>query len=466
MIKYESLIFLCSIVFCFNASAQNIHITACQGNVDRLDSLLQHMPINVKDDRGRSLLHWAVACRQKEVIEFLVDQGIDVNGEDGQGATPLHIAVRFNNEAYFDLLVDLQESEDWANQYGTSLLELAILKQNFTIAKKLIENGVDINSTNTRGSTPLEISMRTGANDISELLVSKGADETKVRTIELHGAYMGQTNPGLIPKLFAPNFISTEEHEFGSVFNSNATEFYYGVDVNGKNEIRYSELIGEKWSKPKVLLSHDRYGYNDPFLSPDENRLYFITKRALDGSGEEKEDHDIWYIEKTKNDWSEPINAGPNINSDGNEYYISFTSDGTMYFSSNVNAPDERKQSDYDVYYSKFIDGEFQEAVSLGDSINTHEYEADVFVAPDESYLIFCAIRPDGLGMGDLYISFKNADGTWTKSTNMGEPVNTENHELCPFVTTDGRYLLYTSNQDIYWVDAKFIEVIRERNSK
>ena len=160
----------------------------------------------------------------------------------------------------------------------------------------------------------------------------------------------------------------------------------------------------------------------------------------------EEFDHDIWYVEKTENGWSDPINAGPNINSNGSEYYISFTNDGTMYFSSNREA-----LSNFDIYSSKILDEEFQKAIPLDDSINTAHYEADVFVDPDESYIIFCANRPKGLGMGDLYISFKNADGTWSQSKNMGEPINSGYHELCPFVSKDGKYLFYTSNEDIYF---------------
>ena len=264
--------------------------------------------------------------------------------------------------------------------------------------------------------------------------------------------YLKQKPPSTVSEIFAPNIISKEdEYEFGSVFNEDATEFFYGVAVNGKEEIRYSKLIGTNWSAPKTILKHKQYGYNDPFLSPDENRLYFISRRALDGFGEPK-DYDIWYVERVDNKWSDPINAGPKINSDRNEYYISFTNDGTMYFSSNKVA------SNFDIYSSKFIDGEFQKTIPLSDSINTSGYEADVFIAPDESYIIFCATRQDGLGRGDLYISFKSIDGTWSKSINMGERINTKNHELCPFVSKDGKYFFYTSNQDIYWVSAKVLE--------
>lgn len=270
-------------------------------------------------------------------------------------------------------------------------------------------------------------------------------------------SYLGQQPPSMTPEVFAPSIISKKGvSEFGSVFNKDATEFFYGVDTNQGTEIRYSKLQGNTWSAPKTILSNKAYGYNDPFLSPDEQRLYFISQKALEGSGA-KQDHDIWYVEKQGNNWSQPINAGPNINSTGEEYYMSFTKDGTMYFSSN------KEKNNFDIYASQYANGEFQKAVSLGNAINTSNYEADVFVDPKETYVIFCARRPEGLGRGDLYISFKNTDGTWTTSINMGTTINTKGHELCPFVTKDGKYLFYTSNQDIYWVSAKVIEELRNQ---
>ncbi|OEK05620.1 hypothetical protein BFP71_16075 [Roseivirga misakiensis] len=291
--------------------------------------------------------------------------------------------------------------------------------------------------------------------------MSQGADESRVRSFTVRGSYLGQTPPRLERKVFAPNFISTEEYEFGSVFNAAGTEFYYAVEKGGKPFIRYTKLENGAWSQPVTILSSDKYGYNDPFLSPDENRLYFISKRSLDGNSA-KDDHDIWYVKREGDAWSEPINAGPNINSEFNEYYISFTQTGTMYFASNVNASANRKQSNQDIYYSKFIDGKFQKPVVLGSAINTENYEADVFIAPDESYLIFCSTRPEGLGRGDLYISFKNDNGGWSEAVNMGELVNTEHHELCPYVTPDGKYMLYTSNEDIYWISTEVFEQLKK----
>ena len=174
--------------------------------------------------------------------------------------------------------------------------------------------------------------------------------------------YLKQKPPSMVPEVFAPDLISSKNNqEFGSVFSKDGTEFFYGVNVNNKAEIRYAKLIGDEWTESQTILSHEKYGFNDPFLSTDEKRLYFISEMSIDGLNA-KDDIDIWYVEKNKTGWSEPINAGPSINSEKNEFYISFTQDGTMYFSSNVGAPD------FDIYRSKSVEGKFQKAESLGDT--------------------------------------------------------------------------------------------------
>jgi len=275
--------------------------------------------------------------------------------------------------------------------------------------------------------------------------------------------YLAQDQPTTTPKIFAKDLISkSDQSEFGSVFSKDGKEFFYGVDINGRTEIRFVQSEKGEWTESRTILSHEKYGYNDPFLSPDENELYYISNQPMNGKGEPK-DIDIWYSKRTKQGWSEPINAGPNINSDKEEYYISFTNKGTMYFSTNVNA-EEKRQGDFDIYTSERINGQYQLKQKLGPAINTNAYEADVFIAPDESYMIFCANRQNvGLGRGDLYISFKDANGDWTPSKNMGAPINSKNHELCPFVTADGKYLFYTSNQDIYWVSTEIFQSIKNK---
>ncbi|SFR51909.1 WD40-like Beta Propeller Repeat [Robiginitalea myxolifaciens] len=420
------------LMFLQGIRGQNIFRTVCSGDQVRLDSMLTTTSIDTLDRRGRTLLHWAVACKQSEVLNNLLDR---------------------------------QKDTEWQARHGGALLELIVFYDNEPAIEKLIQAGININQKNTRGSTALEIAQRLGKEEIANALLLKGADPGLVRNYELKGRYLGQVTPGSTPELFAPNFISTEEQEFGSVFNRAGNEFYFGVDIGSRNEIRRSKMEGNRWSKPEVIVAHEKYGYNDPFLSNDEERLYFISNQALDGAGEPK-DIDIWYCERTDEGWSEPINAGSNINTPEDEYYISFASAGTMYFSSNGHprsdsSDTDSTRTDHDIYYSEFKQGEFQPPVRLPESINTAAYEADVYIAPDESYIIFCSTREEGLGGGDLYISFKDANGTWSEAINMGDDINSDAYEFCPYVTPDGKFLFYTSNMDIYWVSTTVLEGMR-----
>jgi hypothetical protein len=132
----------------------------------------------------------------------------------------------------------------------------------------------------------------------------------------------------------------------------------------------------------------------------------------------------------------------------------------------------------------------------LDTNINTIYTEGTPYISKDGSFLIFTSAgRDDGIGMMDLYISFKNEDGSWTKARNMGEPINLPGQiTRFPRMSPDGKYLFYWCNVkneksvidslspvekglrvykpyrpedkkdgDIYWVDAKIIEQLKAK---
>jgi hypothetical protein len=140
------------------------------------------------------------------------------------------------------------------------------------------------------------------------------------------------------------------------------------------------------------------------------------------------------------------------------------TGGGILYFSSSKSGYGKA-----DVHCAKFKEGIFQKSENIGPPVNTEYRENDVFIASDESFLIFVSSdRPDSLGSGDLYISFRKLDGSWTEPVNMGQPINSSELEYCPVVSPDGKYLFFTSrrrgNDDIYWMDAMIIDDLRPRD--
>jgi len=145
-----------------------------------------------------------------------------------------------------------------------------------------------------------------------------------------------------------------------------------------------------------------------------------------------------------------------------NQYYPTLSFDKTLYFSTQrSNSIGQR-----DVYKATLRNGKYDKIENLGLNVNTKYDEGDAFIAPDESYIIVCGMgRPDCLGSGDLYISFRKKDDDWTKSKHMGNRINSPDSDYCPYVSPNGKYFFFTSRRtgadDIYWVDAKVIEELK-----
>lgn len=277
------------------------------------------------------------------------------------------------------------------------------------------------------------------------------------------------SSAGFKAKLYAPGVISKpDRHEFGSVISHDGRVLYFGVDTGNQRHELWRSIRGEdgRWQEPKVFLSHPEYRYFDPFIHPTKDQLYFLSNRPHPSKAANPEDSDIWFIEREAGQWSEPRWLGPPVNTAAKEFFVSFSDDGTIYFSSNVAAAGTESPSNFDIYSAEPAAQGFKAPRRLGTGVNTGAYEADVFVAPDGSYVIFATTRRSGFGRGDLFVSFRGENGRFQRAANLGEAVNTEGHELCPFVTRDGSTLLFTSRQDIYSIDASVLDAFRPQSSR
>jgi Tol biopolymer transport system component len=201
----------------------------------------------------------------------------------------------------------------------------------------------------------------------------------------------------------------------------------------------FSRFENGKWRAPQVAPFSGQYSDYDPFISPDGNKLFFISNRPVDNNP--KKDYDIWVVEKMNGGWSAPKNLGVPINNDADQFYPSVAANGTMYFSTIK----REEKSGFDLYRSKFVDGKYTEPEKLSDAVNSQFAEIDACIAPDESYIVFASYnRPEELGRGDLYISF-NENGVWTPAKNLGEKINSNAREYCPILSPDGKYFFFTS---------------------
>ncbi|XP_073427452.1 acyl-CoA-binding domain-containing protein 6 isoform X1 [Dendrobates tinctorius] len=79
-----------------------------ENNISRISHALSMgtIDVNVTDDEGRSLLHWACDRGRTEMVSILLFHNADINMQDAEGQTPLHYASACEFSDIVDLLLD------------------------------------------------------------------------------------------------------------------------------------------------------------------------------------------------------------------------------------------------------------------------------------------------------------------------------------------------------------------------
>ncbi|GAA6154143.1 TolB family protein [Pseudoteredinibacter isoporae] len=269
---------------------------------------------------------------------------------------------------------------------------------------------------------------------------SYGDDEFPTLT----GPYMGQKPPGMKAEPFAPGIISTSGWEIEAMFAPGMTEFYF--TTRGGKRVRPT-VIGFRqhdnvWRK---YLEFTRDG--EVTFSPDGQRMHMAEG----------------YRDRVADDWSERKSLGPMFErEDWGIMRLTASAQGTYVF-------DDYKSGDV-IRVSRIDGGVRQAPVQLPAVVNSGRWTAHPFIAPDESYLIWDSEREGGYGESDLYISFRQSDGAWGPAINMGDAVNSDKWDAYASVTPDGKYILFNrsidddDNVDIYWIDARIIDVLRAKS--
>jgi Tol biopolymer transport system component len=205
----------------------------------------------------------------------------------------------------------------------------------------------------------------------------------------------------------------------------------------------------DDWGEPTNLgpMVNSSSDDGSPGISADGLSLYFSSGRP-GGSG----NADLWVATRptTAADWGTPVNLGPTVNSGAGEVWPSISADGLqLYFSEwEVYRPGGYGDSDMWVTTRHTVSDPWATPVNLGPIVNSSARDTSPSISADGLSLFFHSNRLGGYGDGDLWITTRaTKDDDWGAPVNLGPPVNSSAEEGAPSISADGLSLFFHSNR-------------------
>lgn len=325
------------------------------------------------------------------------------------------------------------------------------------------------------------------------LAAGDSGPEKPVRDEIPNRLYFGQQPPGETPELFAPGIVSTAAHELAVTISADLKEFYVSrSSLNWATSIVCFRKSASGWSGPELAPFIKGLGDVYPFYSADEDAIFFNSERPLPGSDAGPPVRTIWVTRRAGAGWSEPRILSDQLDPGLHLTHPSVAASGNVYFNSTL----DDSLGGSDIYVLEKTGSGYGKIRNLGAAVNSEHQEFHPFISPGEDYLVFDARRPEGFGGNDLYVSFRQPDGGWSKAVNLGAKINSESSDMRAFVSPDGRYLFFSSmranpqgkldddhptyeafakiiygpgngSQDIYWVSTAGIHELKgNRNAR
>jgi peptidoglycan-associated lipoprotein len=250
--------------------------------------------------------------------------------------------------------------------------------------------------------------------------------------------------------------INTAFNEGEACLNDKYGEMYFtrcGVEKKKQLgcQIYVSKKKGNSWDVPEIIvLGPDSFSYGQPSLSEDELTLYFSSNMEGGYGG-----HDIWMVKRTKKNkpWDKPINLGPNINTDGDEYYPYIREDPTdpnlhvLYFASDGLLG----MGGLDIFKVEKSGDSWGKPVNMKYPINSSADDFAIIFEGKQEQGYFSSDRKGGKGSDDIYSFYEpplvfSLQGTICNDSSLTTPKEVLKGATITLVGSDGTSIICTTD--------------------
>ncbi|GFQ95251.1 patatin-like phospholipase [Trichonephila clavata] len=210
--------------------------------------------VSVTDALGRSVVHYAAQEGHKEIVDALINNGVDIKKPDELGKTALHYAARYNHgtEVVSCLLENAKDCINSKDKNGRTAVYYAA-QQGYTKSsrkeKKEGEKEIDVIAIkDNHDNTLLHIAARKGHFTVVEFLLGEGAGVSVANNsgkVPISYAAEGCTKSNnSSPTYFAPKYLEVSQEKRvlvdGGVFANNPAACAY---ANSKKLFPNEEIV-------------------------------------------------------------------------------------------------------------------------------------------------------------------------------------------------------------------------------
>jgi len=361
---------------------------------------------------GIRIIREALKIEPKYIDAYLTLGGIYGELKDYKDAVASYESARSIDSIYF---------KDFSLPYSINLAGLG----EFEKALKAVDDFLSIENLNPSGKR---------AGEYRRQCYSFALEYAKKNNI---GGYRFE------PRNLGEN-VNSKVSEYFPTITIDGRQLFYTRRVNSMNEDFYeTSLVDNSWKPAKSLPGDINTMLNEGAqnISQDGEWLIFTGCNFPEGYGS----CDLYISYLTPQGWSAPENLGQNINTEAWESAPSLSPDKRdLYFASN--RPGGMGKSDIYVCHRN-PDGTWNAPENAGPQINSVGNESCPFIHADNQTLYFTSDGHPGYGGDDLFLVKKQSGGKWSQAENLGYPINTIENEGSLVIASDGKTAYYASDR-------------------
>jgi ankyrin repeat protein len=476
------IIFTSLLLFASQVFSQEIFTAIMQGNIEKVEQLVEADSTNVliKHARGFSPIHFAANFNQLEILKLLIENGADVseqgpndrqpihwaaatksidalkwlhktgadlNCKDATNKTPLYLAVTRQQKENINYLLSQKVNIQMEGRSGFELLYFSITGNYITIVQKFLESDFDFKQLAVDGSDLMLAAAQSGNPDMISTFHNLGLDLNQRNDFGEAPVHISitQKNLDVLKKLLElgvdinlTNYVG--QNALSMAIENDSTEYANFLKSKGAVQVSPLKLKMEYPGfelpnlEPKLLapglISTPNMNERDVMFSPEMNEFYFSRHSAAI-----RMPMTIKKMTKTDQLWSNPETAKFSGKYSDGECFI--TSDNkNLYLISKRPHDGTQNPSNWEIWLADRVKGDW-ENFRLFDTLNLKGCFYPSLTKDNE--LLYTSAD------NNLFLAKLN-NGKIEKTIKLGKEINTETAEYNAMISPNGDYIIFTSH--------------------